>query len=101
MCAEWEPSTLSTVNLDQPLHSTQSKLSGVNQGCQVSSLSSKITQGWDCCRALSLDSRSPEAEGDDRRSRRIKTVDYSKPGSEAPFSVPTMSGMAGRSILLT
>ena len=50
---------------------------------------------------MSLDSRSPEAGGDDRRSRRIRTVDYSKPGSEAPFSVPSMSGMAGRSLYFT
>ena len=48
--------------------------------------------GWNGCRASSLD-----APGDAKRSRRIRTVDYSKPGGEAPFSVPAMSGMAGRS----
>ena len=48
--------------------------------------------GWLVCRAASLD-----APGDAKRSRRIRTVDYSKPGGEAPFSVPAMSGMAGRS----
>ncbi|KAL0054577.1 hypothetical protein WJX82_011171 [Trebouxia sp. C0006] len=42
-------------------------------------------------RASSLD-----APGDAKRSRRLRTVDYSKPGGEAPFSVPAMSGMAGR-----
>ncbi len=49
--------------------------------------------GWTGCRASSLD-----APGDAKRSRRLRTVDYSKPGGEAPFSVPTMSGMAGRSL---
>lgn len=50
------------------------------------------------CRAASLDSgRTSEAANDAKRSRRIRTVDYSKPGGDAPFSVPAMSGMAGRS----
>ena len=50
------------------------------------------------CRAASLDSgRTSEAANDAKRSRRIRTVDYSKPGADAPFSVPAMSGMAGRS----
>lgn len=49
------------------------------------------------CRAASLDSgRTSEAANDAKRSRRIRTVDYSKPGADAPFSVPAMSGMAGR-----
>ena len=46
---------------------------------------------------MSLDGRSPEAGAEARRNRRIRTVDYSKPGADAPFAVPTMSGMAGRS----
>ena len=41
--------------------------------------------------------RSSGAEGEARRNRRIRTADYSKPTGEAPFSVPAMSGMAGRS----
>ena len=53
-----------------------------------------------CCRAVSLDGRSPEVAAAARRNRRIRTVDYSKPGGDAPFSVPSMSGMAGRSALL-
>ncbi len=53
---------------------------------------------WLDCRASSLDSgRTPEEKAEARRSRRIRTVDYSRPGADAPFSVPSMSGMAGRS----
>ena len=60
--------------------------------CPVFFLLSDEKYGWNGCRASSLD-----APGDAKRSRRIRTVDYSKPGGEAPFSVPAMSGMAGRS----
>ena len=53
------------------------------------------------CRAASVDEgRDSGAESEARRNRRIRTADYSKPTGEAPFSVPAMSGMAGRSTLL-
>jgi len=56
--------------------------------CPVFFLLSDEKYGWNGCRASSLD-----APGDAKRSRRIRTVDYSKPGGEAPFSVPAMSGL--------
>lgn len=54
-----------------------------------------LNRSHSACRAFSLDSTQSPEGAEQRRSRRIRTMDY---GKGVPTDAPAMSGMAGRSV---